>query len=108
MISAYDRKLRVIAWNKLCEKKFSITARDALGKNLLEIFPDVDNDYRVKCLKECALEGKDFYFAGLPYLYTKGFYSQLIIKISEGVIMIACDHKENEKISRNQLLAAIV
>jgi PAS domain S-box-containing protein len=39
---AFDKDLRYIYWNKASEELTGISAKDALGKHLLDIFPDSD------------------------------------------------------------------
>ena len=37
---AMDKKLRYTYWNKACEKLTGVSAKDAIGKTIFEIFPD--------------------------------------------------------------------
>ena len=47
---AMDTELKYTYWNKASEKLSGILAKDALGKNLTEIYPDNDNTRKVKAL----------------------------------------------------------
>jgi len=72
---AMDKNLRYTYWNKASEKLTGISAKDAIGKSLTEVFPDVRGT-RIEQLyletlgtkqpqsfvNEFQLEGKDFVF----------------------------------------------
>jgi len=73
---AMDKELRYTYWNKASEKLTGISAKDAIGKSLLEIFPDTPQTRRAEkvyldvlrtqqsqtFVKEYQLGGKDFFF----------------------------------------------
>lgn len=80
-ISAYDRDLKIIIWNKTCEEKYGIPKEEALSQNLLRLFPHIAQDYRVDCFRKSLQEGESFFFANLPLLYTTGVYSQVILPL---------------------------
>jgi PAS domain S-box-containing protein len=75
MFFAMDKNFRYTYWNKASEKLTGISAKDAIGKSLTEVFPDVKGT-RVEQLYEEALrtqqpqsylnkyqlEGKDYVF----------------------------------------------
>jgi PAS domain-containing protein len=105
-ISAYDNSLHVTLWNRACVEKFHIEAKKIIGKYLVDLFPYIENDYRVGCLRTAANEGQSYYFPNMAYLYTEQqqFYSQLIKPLREGdkligVINIVRDHVANETLT---------
>jgi PAS domain S-box-containing protein len=73
---AFDKDLRYTYWNKASEELTGISAKDALGKHLGEIFPDSDmtkkaEKFYLKALKtqkvqnfvnEYQIRGKDYFF----------------------------------------------
>jgi PAS domain S-box-containing protein len=72
---AMDRNLRYTYWNKASERLTGITAKDAIGKSLYEIFPDVkgtraEENYlevlrtrqSTSFINEYWLRGKQFFF----------------------------------------------
>lgn len=80
-ISAYDDDLKILIWNKACEQKYGISKEKALHRNLLHLFPHIEQDYRVQCLRKCGQEQESFFFSNLPLLYSTGFYSQAILPL---------------------------
>lgn len=80
-ISAYDAELNILIWNRACEEKFGIPKEEALSRNLLHLFPHIEEDYRVGCFRKTLHEGESFFFPNLPLLYTEGVYSQAILPL---------------------------
>jgi PAS domain S-box-containing protein len=75
MFFAMDEGFRYTYWNKASEKLTGISAKDAIGKSLTEVFPDVkgtgveqfyEEVLRTRqpqsCLNEYQLRGKDYVF----------------------------------------------
>lgn len=44
MISLIDNNMQYTIWNNACERKLGLSKKDVLGKNLLEIFPQMADD----------------------------------------------------------------
>ncbi|MBS1586523.1 MAG: PAS domain-containing protein [Bacteroidetes bacterium] len=110
-IAAYDKDLRVLVWNNALATKYNIPPDKAIGTGLLELFPHIKDDFRVKCLKDAIAERKTFFFPNLPYHYEEMIYTQLITTVDEPslglcVISIVKDHKEGEIFKRSQLLSS--
>jgi len=82
-ISMYDQDLVIMKWNRACEKRFRIESSHAVRKNLLDLFPHIKNDYRVACLRDSVKLGKSFYFPGLPFEFSEGYYTQLIMPLKD-------------------------
>ncbi|TDH25141.1 PAS domain S-box protein [Segetibacter sp. 3557_3] len=57
LISAYDQKTRVIAWNKTCEERYGIKKEDAIGREVVALFPNMEGDPWLHNLTR-ALEGE--------------------------------------------------
>jgi len=115
MVVIYNTKLVIWFWNATLQNRYNITAEEAEGKNLLELFPYIKNDYRVHCLLECGESGKSFFFNNMPFEYAKGFYSQLIVPLKDnqenlfGVLNIIRTHKkDNEVHTRKSLLIPLL
>ncbi|HEY0066204.1 MAG TPA: PAS domain-containing protein [Flavisolibacter sp.] len=77
-ISVYNKALDIILWNKTCEEHFRLRRSEVLGKNLFSLFPFIEDDYRVKCLRS-AFEGRSYFFRKIPYRFSKGLYTQYIL-----------------------------
>jgi len=110
-ISIYNQQLVIMKWNPACEKAFRIEASKAVRSNLLDLFPQVKNDYRITCLRDSATSGKSFFFTSMPYEFSDGFYSQLILPMRDnsraiwGTINIIHHHQTAaERYSRSDLL----
>lgn len=54
-----DRKFTVIKWNKATEKIYGIAQSQVLGKNLLELFPDLKRIKLHKYIKQAFESGKE-------------------------------------------------
>lgn len=77
-ISVYNKALDIILWNKACEDHFRLRGAEVLGKNLFSIFPFIEDDYRVNCLRS-AFDGRSYFFSKIPYRFSKGLYTQYIL-----------------------------
>ena len=115
LIVIYDRELNFTHWNSSCENRFGFLKTDVIGQPLLKFFPQVDDDFRVKCLRDAISEEKSFFFTNLPYLYSKGYYSQLILPLYSieirpvGVISIARDVEElSPPLTRKDFLVPVL
>lgn len=112
-ISGFDRDLNITVWNDAVVKKYGIAKEDALGKNLLELFPRLENenDFRLACFRECIREKKTFFFSGMPYVYGRGIYTQLIMPVKEDsdckVLSVVTDHEANKRYARPDLLRSV-
>ena len=84
MISMYDLDLRITCWNPVCERKYKVTESKAMGKKLTEIFPFLEGDYRLNCIRDAIELGKSFYFPGMTYHYSEGRYYQAITPLKRG------------------------
>lgn len=65
-IVAYDRELRITLWNPAAERASGITQAQALGRRLVELFPNLHASERVRWL-ERALAGEVLEAPELPY-----------------------------------------
>jgi len=83
---AMDKDLRYTYWNKASEKLTGIKAKDALGKSIIEIFPDNEETRRAKkayqevlqtkrsqtSINEYSLAGKQYFFEISAYPSKRG------------------------------------
>lgn len=110
-ISGYDLQLNIVLWNKTIARKYNISEEQAVGKNLLELFPFISkDDFRVKCLRQAMEEKKSFFFSYLPYIHSTGNYTQLIKPVNHHcrVLNIVRDHEADEKYVREDLLKPLM
>lgn len=111
-ISGYDVQLNVVVWNQAIATKYSIPKADAIGRNIIELFPFIEGDFRLQCLRDSISEKKMFFFSALPYTNEDRIYTQLIIPGREEhnfhVLSVVRDHKRsNELYLRTDLLDGI-
>jgi PAS domain-containing protein len=103
LISAYDEQLNITLWNPAVAKRMGIPEKDAIGKSLLQLYPHLAGDQRIKFLNIALQLDQSFYFPNMIYLYTQPFtfYTQYIQpqktngKVT-GVINIVRDHLMEE------------
>ena len=83
---AMDKELRYTYWNKASENLTGVSAKDAIGKSLLEIFPDTPQTRKAEkayldvlrtqqsqtFINEYQLGGKDFFFEISAYPSNRG------------------------------------
>ena len=106
---AMDKNLRYTYWNKASEKLTGISAKDAIGKSLTEVFPDVKGtrveQLYLKALRtqqpqsfvnEYQIKGKDFVFEINAYP-TKDGLSVFVKDITEPQRMEEALRKSEEK-----------
>lgn len=108
----FDSEMKIHIWNKKVTEVYNIADTDAIGKSLFSLYPNTQNDYRITCFKQAINENKSFYFSGMPYTYTQGWYSQAIIPIVTGkgsyALSIVRGHSENERFVKKDLLRSVV
>lgn len=111
-ISGYNKDLDIILWNKSCEEHFQLEKSQVLGKNLLSVFPFIEDDYRVKCLHG-AFDGRSYFFRKMPYRFSKGLYTQYILPCQaegekvESVLNIVQNLKNTDSLTQEQMLASL-
>lgn len=111
-ISGYDDHMKITIWNIAVAKKYGIDKEKALGSDLLELFPRIKDDFRVRCFRESARENKVFFFSALPYAYEQGFYTQLILPDKQkkhfSVLSIVRNHTRNGHFLKKDLLDSLL
>src|SRR5688500_7535820 len=81
-VSIYNKELCFTILNDACAQRYNLDKEKVIGQSLFTVFPlTTESDYRVKCIKLAISEGRSFYFADLPYLYTDGHFSNVILPL---------------------------
>jgi PAS domain S-box-containing protein len=99
LISAFDRNLNVIVYNKACETVLGKTKKEVLGKNVLEVFPHLKGSQRIADLKR-AFDGELIHHRERVNTYNDGYNENFIIPLKHengdvfGVLAIAHDITE--------------
>lgn len=50
-----DRRFSVVLWNRFMELNSNISAKEVLGKNLFDIFPEINRNWLEKKIKSCMI-----------------------------------------------------
>jgi len=95
---AMDKDLRYTYWNKASEKLTGISAKDAIGKSLTEVFPDVKESkieqfyLDVLGTKQSKSLETEFYIGGKEFVFEINAYPT-----SEGLSVFVKDITEHKK-----------
>jgi len=82
LVSVFDRDLRVMFWNRQCEKYFGIVEAEALDKKLEELIPGIMDNENMNHLHK-ALEGQPVYVVNAKYERKTGTYDQVVIPLKK-------------------------
>lgn len=79
-IASYDTSLRIIAWNRMCEKRYKKPKEQVMGKHVLEVFPALAKDERYLDMQQ-ALKGKSFSYPNQYSSATKSYYQSYLVPL---------------------------
>lgn len=98
-IIVLDKDMHFQVWNRQCETFYNIAAKDAIGKNILEVFPRFKSSHLYqKCLE--ALEGNKVYVPAIegerPPEYYEAYFIPLKNEVEEvtGILWVTHDLTE--------------
>jgi PAS domain S-box-containing protein len=113
-VLAFDNEMKIISWNRTCEIIKGKTRHEVIGKNVMAICPEMENE-NLKNAIENALKGYKSFVPHEKGPHGKGYYENHFIPLKEnnriiGVLNIIHDvaHRikaENELKSLNKSLA---
>ena len=96
---AMDEDLKYIYWNKASEKIIGISAKDAIGKQILDIFPDNKETWRAMGIYQEVLETQqaqafvnEYHLGGKKYFFEISAYPS-----SKGLSVIVKDITERKR-----------
>jgi PAS domain S-box-containing protein len=105
-IMAFDRELKILAWNKKCEHTYGYKKEEVIGKPYLEIFPEVKKNETVMAALQSALDGISIYVPVQKAHYAKGYVEGHYIPLhnSENEVygMLHIVHDVTERIEAEQ------
>jgi PAS domain S-box-containing protein len=87
-IFAFDKDLRITAWNKTLEIQNGLTKREVVGKKLFEVFPNYKGTEEGTAIED-VLTGTKMNFGNVPYKWKRGFYEMNIIPLVNEKAQIA-------------------
>jgi len=73
MIMAYDRQLKITAWNKKTAEHTGIAKTDAIGNSLMELLPEYDNEHWLDMINDVLSNGKSYHFPKIQFSYKPGY-----------------------------------
>jgi len=82
-VMAIDTDWRIIAWNKTSEIITGISKKHALGKLLMEVFPQLGSDAETSTAYEFALQGKTSFLPSRADLFNRDHYENHFIPLKD-------------------------
>lgn len=73
MIMAYDKQLKINAWNKKTEEHTGIPKIEAIGSPITEIFPEYNNEHWMNMMNDVMTNGKSYHFPKIQFSYRSGY-----------------------------------
>lgn len=88
-VMALDTNLNIIAWNKTSEKITGICKKDILGKQVMEIFPQLKNDEEMVAAIGAALNGKTSFLPSSARQFNRDYYENhfMPLKDANGIVV---------------------
>jgi len=102
---ALDRDLNYTYWNSASEKLTGIKAKDAIGKNLFEVFPDARETIIGKTYKDAIETGKQTTLTEIKFENenVKGFFDIEVYPTTDGISVFVKDVTKR-KIAEDRLM----
>jgi PAS domain S-box-containing protein len=82
-IMMYDRNFNIIAWNKRSEDVTGVRKDQAIGKNVLELFPKVKSDEELMKAFTSSMTGEYVHLPPKKSTYTGTFYERFYIPLKD-------------------------
>jgi PAS domain S-box-containing protein len=73
LILAHDKELKLTAWNKMSEEHTGIKKEQVLGKHILDVFPEYQDNKWFTLTQEVITEGKTLHFPKIQFQYKPGW-----------------------------------
>jgi PAS domain S-box-containing protein len=80
-IYAIDSQMNIIAWNKRSEEITGVKKEDALGRNVFDLFPKLEQDEVIRKAYEDALAGNYVHLEPKRSIYSQGIYERFFIPL---------------------------
>ena len=71
MVMVFDTDLKVTVWNKKCEEHNNVKKEDAIGKNILELFPEYNTDGWIAEIKK-VFKGESLHLSRMKFYRKQG------------------------------------
>jgi PAS domain S-box-containing protein len=80
-IMLYDQQFTIVAWNSRSAELTGVSKKEAIGKNLFELFPKVRKDEQLFKAFNRALEGHYIHLPNNKSTYTDKYYERFFIPL---------------------------
>jgi PAS domain S-box-containing protein len=80
-IMLYDQQFKIVAWNSRSAELTGVSKKQAIGKNLFELFPKVRKDEQLFKAFHRALEGHYIHLPNNKSTYTDKYYERFFIPL---------------------------
>lgn len=88
MVFATDENLNITVWNKKIEAHSGLKKEETIGKNILTIYPEYDNDQWNRILSSVLHDGKSLHFSKVEFQRARGFGESWIIPLRNSLQQI--------------------
>ena len=80
-VMAINTQWEIIAWNKTTEMISGIKKEEALGKHLIEVFPQLQQDAEITQAYQSALQGKKSFLPAKANFFNRSYYENHFIPL---------------------------
>lgn len=77
-ILAFDKEMKIVAWNKNMALHYGYSKEEVLNKNIFEVFPEFEEEREGKILKD-VLKGKTSFIGERAYKLRNGYFQTHIV-----------------------------
>ncbi len=77
-ILAFDKNMKIVAWNKSMALHYGYSKEDVLNKNIFHVFPEFEEEREGKILRD-VLNGKPSFMGERAYKSRKGYFQTHIV-----------------------------
>lgn len=110
-IMAFDKELKFLVWNKMCEQTSKLSKEKVLGRHVLELFPQIKENKRILEAMHRALDGESVVLGADTGLSDTGYYDIYYVPLKNewGQVYAVLNiiHDISEKVKSQQDLEAL-
>lgn len=105
MVFATDENLHITVWNKKVEAHTGLKKEDTVGKHILEVYPEYNNEQWNRIFNSVLHDGKSLHFSKVEFKRSKGYGESWIIPLRNssqqiiGILTITRDITETTEMN---------
>ena len=105
MVFATDENMHITVWNKKVEVHSGLRKEETVGKHILDIYPEYNNEQWQRLLHSVLKDGKSLHFSKVEFKRRKGFGESWIIPLRNssqniiGILAITRDITETTEMN---------